>query len=213
MKCNLCEQRKGRRHCPAKSAMICAQCCGEKRILEIDCPESCEYLKIGRSHEKEQAFARNYRPENQFEQEKMNRVLTEFEPVMADMQALIAGERRSSRDLCDSDVAEALDCLLATLRTEDRGIIYETTSGNWRAESLRRQLSSLIQTYRDPQAGDRQRLYLKDALACLEVLRAVIARHMEAGSSSLSFVDFLVRSLPRDAEIAATGPAIIIPGR
>jgi hypothetical protein len=213
MKCNLCDQRKGRRYCPAKNTTICAQCCGEKRVLEIDCPEICEYLKIGRSYERNQVGARRYRPNNPIEQEKMSRVLSNFEPVIVDMQTLIAVERKSSRDLVDAEVAEALDCLLATLRTEDRGVIYETTSGNLRVESLRRQLSSLIQSYRYPKESDRQRIHLKDASECLEVLRSVIARHMEAGSSSLSFVDFLVRHLPRKAEIAPSAPSIIVPGR
>ncbi len=193
--------------------MICAQCCGEKRILEIDCPESCEYLKIGRSYEQEQAGVRLYRADNPLEQEKIARVLRDFEPVLADMQALIAVERRSMRDLVDADVVEALDCLLATLRTEERGVIYETTSGSLRVESLRRQLSSLIHSYRYPQESDRQRLHLKDALECLEVMRGVVARHVQAGPSSLSFVDFLVRSLPRETEIASRDSSIIIPGR
>ncbi len=213
MKCTLCEQRKGRRHCPAKNAMICAQCCGEKRILEINCPESCEYLKIGRNYEREQAGVRLYRADNPLEQEKIARVLRDFEPVLVDMQALIAVERKCVRDLVDAEVVEALDCLLATLRTEERGVIYETTSGNLRVESLRRQLSSLIQSYRYPQEPDRQRLHLKHALECLEVLRGVVARHIQAGTSSLSFVDFLVRSLPRETEIASRDSSIIIPGR
>lgn len=213
MKCILCDQRKGRRFCPAKNATICTQCCGEKRILEIDCPETCTYLKIGRSYERDHVGARYFRPDKPIDQEKMNRVLRDFEPVVVDLQTLIAVEGRSSKDLVDAEVAEALDCLLATLRTEDRGIIYETTSGNLRVESLRRQLGSLIQSYRYPQESERQRLHLKDALECLEVMRAVIARHMEAGSSSRSFLDFLVRHLPRKAEIVQSEPSIIVPGR
>jgi hypothetical protein len=193
--------------------MICAQCCGQKRVLEIDCPESCEYLKIGRTHEAGQVGARHYRADNPVEQAKIGRVLEDFEPVLVAMHALIAAERKSSRDLADEDVAEAVDCLLATLRTEDKGVIYETTSGNLRAESLRRQLGALIEAFRYPKESERQRIQLKDALACLEVLRFVVASHMEAGPSSLSFVDFLVRHMPRDSEIAASAPSIIIPGR
>ena len=51
MKCILCEKRKAKRSCPAKDTQICPQCCGEKRVLEIECPESCEYLKAGRERE------------------------------------------------------------------------------------------------------------------------------------------------------------------
>ncbi len=210
-KCVLCGQRKGRRQCPAKSAMICAQCCGQKRVLEIDCPERCEYLKIGRVHEAGQVGARHYRADDPAEQAKISRVLDQLEPVLVEMHAIIAGERRSSRDLTDADVAEAVDCLLATLRTEDKGVIYQTTSGNLRAESLRRQLGTLIEAFRYPKDPEQPRIPLKDASACLEVLRHVVASHMEAGPSSISFVDFLVRHLPRDSGIAPSAPSIIIP--
>jgi hypothetical protein len=213
MKCSLCNQRKGRRSCPAKQATICAQCCGEKRVLEIACPESCEYLKIGRSHEANQMGARHYRVDNPVEQAKRSRILADFEPVIADLQTLIAIERKSSRDLADADVAEALNCLLKTLRTEDRGVIYETTATNLRADALRRQLGDLIESYRYPEESDRQRIHLKDAIECLEVLQAVVASHMEAGSASLSFVDFLVRHLPQRADAGPSQPSIIVPGR
>jgi len=213
MKCNLCNQRKGKRFCPAKNETICAQCCGEKRVLEIDCPESCEFLKIGRSREASLESARHFRPSDPLQQEKLSRIVTEFESVIADLQTLIALERRSNRQLTDADVAEALDCVLKTLRTEDRGVIYETTSGNLRAEGLRRQFSALIQSCRYPKEPEQRRIQLRDAIDCLELLRRVVASHIEAGSSTLSFVDFLVRHLPRDSRLGPVEPSIIIPGR
>jgi hypothetical protein len=213
MKCSLCNQRKGKRSCPARQLMLCAQCCGEKRVLEIDCPESCEFLKIGRTHEANQVGARHYRADNPLEQAKRSRILTAFEPVIVDVQTAIAEERRACRDLVDADVAEALDCLLKTLRTEDHGVIYETTSANLRAEALRRQLASLIESHRYPKDSGWARIHLKDAIECLEVLQAVVASHREAGPASLSFVDFLVRHLPREAETGPSQPSIIIPGR
>ncbi|MBZ5499303.1 MAG: hypothetical protein LAP85_23135 [Acidobacteriia bacterium] len=213
MKCIVCNQRKGRRSCPAKQAAICPQCCGEKRILEIDCPESCEYLKIGRNHEANQEGLRHYRAADPLEQGKRARILADFEMVFVDLQTLIAAARQSMRDLTDADVAEALDCLLKTLRTEERGVLYETTTGNLRADGLRRQFSSLIESYRYPKEADHPRIHLKDAIECLDVLRAVVASHVEAGPSSLSFVEFLVRHLPRSARVGPAQPSIIIPGR
>lgn len=213
MKCILCGQRKGKRFCPAKRTTICAQCCGEKRVLEIDCPESCEYLKIGRSREADQEGARHFRASDRLEQGKRARILENFAPLFADLQTLIAVERQSSRDLTDADVAEALDCLSKTLRTEERGVIYETTSGNLRANTLRRQFSSLVESYRYPKETDKQRIRLKDAIECLEVLRAVVASHVEAGPSSLSFVEFLARHLPRSGRVGPSQSSIIVPGR
>ncbi len=213
MKCASCRQRKGRRFCPAKDAAICTQCCGEKRVLEIDCPESCEYLRIGRAREAELEQTRHAQVLEPPEVEKWRRVLDVFGDVMADLQVIIAEERRASRDLKDNDVAEALDCLIRTLRTEDRGVIYQTTSDNLRAEGLRRQFAQLMESCRRPEETDRPRIHLKDAIEILEVLRGVVGNHMEAGSFPLPFVDFLARRMPRESRMGPAQPSIIIPGR
>jgi hypothetical protein len=42
--CSYCQQRKGKRSCPALGGMICASCCGQHRLQEIDCPSDCTYL-------------------------------------------------------------------------------------------------------------------------------------------------------------------------
>jgi len=43
-KCVKCNQRKGKRYCPALGSRICARCCGTHRLEEIRCPPDCSYL-------------------------------------------------------------------------------------------------------------------------------------------------------------------------
>ncbi len=43
-KCHVCDQRKGKRQCPARSAPICPRCCAQNRVKEIDCPPDCAFL-------------------------------------------------------------------------------------------------------------------------------------------------------------------------
>ena len=43
-KCAWCSARKGKRVCPAIGS-ICAPCCGQHRLREIPCPETCFYLR------------------------------------------------------------------------------------------------------------------------------------------------------------------------
>ena len=43
-KCLSCSERKGKRSCPALEGMICSQCSGSKREVEIKCPPDCSYL-------------------------------------------------------------------------------------------------------------------------------------------------------------------------
>jgi hypothetical protein len=42
--CSYCQQQKGKRSCPALGGMVCASCCGQHRLGEIDCPSDCTYL-------------------------------------------------------------------------------------------------------------------------------------------------------------------------
>lgn len=44
-RCISCNKRKGKRNCPALSGLICTECCGTKRLIEISCPNHCAYLK------------------------------------------------------------------------------------------------------------------------------------------------------------------------
>jgi hypothetical protein len=213
MKCPLCNQRKGKRSCPAKRALICPQCCGEKRVLEIDCPESCEFLQTGRNHESHSQRMRHLFTPDPHKQEKRRRVYTDYQALVADIETFLAGERRLSRDLSDGDAAEALDLLLATLRTEEKGVLYERTSSNLRVDSLRRRLKEVLDSHLNPPDGEGERMRVSQVIESLEVIRDILSSHMESGPSELSYVDFLARLVPRSDEEASSGSSIIIPGR
>ncbi|MGQ9618444.1 MAG: hypothetical protein ACUVUG_05725 [Candidatus Aminicenantia bacterium] len=51
--CVYCGKRKGKRSCPVLKGMICSQCCGEKRIKTIPCPENCSFLSTHMIYTKE----------------------------------------------------------------------------------------------------------------------------------------------------------------
>lgn len=42
--CLHCGHRKGKRSCPALAGTICATCCGQHRLRDIDCPAGCVHL-------------------------------------------------------------------------------------------------------------------------------------------------------------------------
>jgi hypothetical protein len=204
MKCVLCEQRKGRRSCPAKSALICGQCCGEKRVLEIDCPESCEYLKAGREWEAED-YRRRIQSLDPAIQQRNWRVLEDYRQVIAYLEYALARQRLLDRDLTDEDVVQAVDILIGTYNTEDRGILYEKTADNLRVESLRRELREIIESHRNPE-GDRAkgivdpketRLQLGAAIECLEFIHFLATLYMNDREPGPGYVGFLARMLPR----------------
>ncbi len=212
MKCVLCEQRKGKRQCPAKRSLICAQCCGEKRVLEIDCPESCEFLKMGRHKESEQ-HARHFMTTDPAQVQKRRRLIHELRDFYGRVEMFIADERRSSRSLKDSDLIEALDLVLDSLRTEERGIIFARSSSNLFIDGLRRSLAGLIDSLRNPKEDQSERLRLTDAIDILECIREVAGHYMNDGSATLGYVDSIARIYPPLSQHASAGSSIIIPGR
>ncbi len=213
MKCVVCGERKGKRACPAKRALICAQCCGEKRVLEIECPESCEYLKAGRQREASNSYHRHLRPSDPATARKYQYVLSTLEDVISSLERVIAEERRSCRYMTDKIAAEAVELLLQTLQTEDKGVLYERTSNSPEVEALRRRLRDTLASHRAPQEPGQMVLKLGDAIACMELIRDVLAGHISSDPASTGYVDFLARMLPARSRVESGGASIIIPGR
>ncbi|MCI0486706.1 MAG: hypothetical protein L0229_08910, partial [Blastocatellia bacterium] len=46
--CIRCRKRSGKRFCPALRTKICAVCCAQERMIDLACPESCQYLQEAR---------------------------------------------------------------------------------------------------------------------------------------------------------------------
>lgn len=49
--CLYCTQRKGKRPCPALGGLICNACCGEHRLVRVNCPPDCRYLDSGSDYQ------------------------------------------------------------------------------------------------------------------------------------------------------------------
>ena len=216
MKCTVCNKRKAKRPCPAlgRDGIICPLCCGEKRVLELDCPETCEYLKAGREHESAE-FSKRLRSQDPAEQEKSRRILAENQDVVAHLEYTIAQQRLSSRDLTDRDVSKAVSILLDAYRTEDKGILYERNTDDLRVEPIRMELREVLESYRNPEGKEEKgivdpqhtRLPLKNAIECLEFLQSMIEASSKDRRSAGSYVDFLARMTPK----AESDSSIIMP--
>lgn len=156
MKCILCDQRKAKRFCPAKGDTICSQCCGEMRVLEIDCPESCRYLREGRTREVELHARYYYSSPDPAEHKKRQRILTQFDTFISQLEYMLAEERRTSRDFTDQDAADALELVLENLRTEEKGVLYERTSNDIGVDMVRRRVMEIVQSARFPRQSEQR---------------------------------------------------------
>jgi hypothetical protein len=205
MKCPLCDQRKAKRPCPAKNGPICTPCCGAKRVLEINCPESCAFLKSGREREV-QNYAKRYRVLDRNTIQKNQRLASEYQDTIARIEYMIARERLSDRNLRDRDVVDAISIMIETYRTEDKGVLYDKGSEDLRVEALRRTLRTTVEALRNPGGQENRgivnaqsaRLPLSAAIDCLEIVRSLAADYMADRESDSGYVDFLARLYPRE---------------
>jgi|WetSurMetagenome_2_1015567.scaffolds.fasta_scaffold189271_2 hypothetical protein len=215
MKCQLCEQRKAKRPCPARNDSICAQCCGAKRVLEINCPETCVFLMTGREREV-QDYAKRCRVLARDSVETNQRLFNEHQDTIARIEYALARERLSDRNLRDRDVADAIGILLEAYRTEDKGVLYEKTSEDLRVEALRRTLRTTVEALRNPGKQDNrgivdaktEHLPLSIAIGCLGIVQSIAASYIADRVSDSGYVDFLARIYPREEK---RGNSILMP--
>lgn len=144
MVCPLCNQRKAKRACPALGKLVCAACCGTKRLVEISCPADCVYLVSSRTHPPAIAQRQQARdhatllPLLQGLSERQARVLL----VLAAATARYQGEMLQK--LIDEDIVQAAASLASTLETAGRGILYEHQPASVPAARLMAELKILV---------------------------------------------------------------------
>jgi len=208
MSCPLCRQRRGRRACPAKGEVICSQCCGQKRRVEIDCPTDCVYLSGAHAGAWEGRVK---------ERERDRRRLAPFLEGLSEAQGRLvlvalfgASAVRARRpDLDDRLLKEAVTALRKTLETRGKGILYEHPAGDARAQGLARELAGLYEA-RDA-GGALQAPADRDlARALLALERSIEATIAEDGGPH-AFLDTAARLAGRLAPPPAARPLIMEP--
>jgi hypothetical protein len=204
MSCAICEARRPRRYCPGVQGHICAICCGTEREVTVDCPFDCVYLQEARRHEKPSEIAPGDVPNRDI------RVTDEFlernGPLASFTSAHIVRSSTQIPGLVDSDVREALDALIRTLRTQQSGLYYESRPNNPVAASLYMMVQAGLADFR---RAEQERLGFShtrdaDVLGVLCFLqRLEIATH-NGRRRSRAFIDLLRAQMP--PEIRAGAP-------
>jgi len=178
MTCPLCQKRKGKRSCPARHASICSTCCGQKRVVEIDCPPDCAYLTgahaagwDGRARDRERDGRRIGPHATELGEGQLRLLLL----ALAGLVSL----HSQRAELDDPLVLQAVEAVRKSVETRERGVIYDHAPADARAASLAQDLVGLFEaraedgTVRRPSDRD-----LGAVLRALErSLRATIAEN------------------------------------
>jgi hypothetical protein len=207
MKCVVCGKVKGKRFCPAKNGQICPTCCGEKRVLEIACPEDCQYLSSGMSYQlMKKRVGALQNEEDPLLRRQYYDVHSNYPDILAGLEEAIIRFAQGLRSLRDRQVQDSVTLLIKTYKTEQSGLIYEHTSSDPIVNSLARDLKTFLEEHRKL---DQDQRFLKtgEIVDCLEVLLADIQYHI-AEADQESYLHFIARSRPDLAKSAA--PNLII---
>lgn len=197
MKCLVCDSKKGKRFCPAKDGLICAQCCGEKRVIEINCPPDCSYLVTGQSHQNEKHFVAQLTAERDpLRRKKLIQVSRQWAGFLFLLQQEIVQYARDVRSLRDSTIKEAVRLLRKTLETERKGLIYEHSSPDPLIQSLSHDLKRGVDKIREDAEGPFHGIRLEAILNCLDVLEMEIDFHLLEEPSGAGYLQFIRRNHP-----------------
>jgi hypothetical protein len=213
MSCPVCQQRKGRRDCPALRQTICSICCGTKRLTEIACPDDCPHLSAAREHPA--AVVRRQQEQDVARLLPSIRHLTErqYQLFFVFHTAIARHQPEGLTRVLDADVADASAAAAATLETAARGVLYEHEPPTLPAKRLAGDLRTVLAQVRESGAT------VSDREAAI-VLRAIEqgARTTRTGDDETAYLALVARLLqvnragqPARATEPARQGSIIVP--
>lgn len=144
MTCPSCGRRKGRRDCPALRASICTICCGTKRLVEINCPDTCVHLTTAREHPAAVVKKQQERDVAAL-LPTINHLTERQHQLFFLIHSVIARHKPEGFNrLLDEDVAQATAAVAATLETAGKGVLYEHTPASIPAQRLAKDITAML---------------------------------------------------------------------
>ena len=128
MKCFLCNERKAKRYCPAKHRNICAVCCGEKRGIEINCPDDCRYFINGQNYQQKKITNLRIKKDGIVAYQKKAELYKKDPQLFAKIEFALVDAYNQNNRLLNEDVVSALQIVLKTLKSESKGLLYKHKS-------------------------------------------------------------------------------------
>lgn len=193
--CILCATRRGTRPCPALKTDICTICCGTKRRRTVDCPEDCQFLKQGRAYQEQRAG----------DTEPLKRVRDmDAEYVNALDQSILEVRNDRFRDLLDREVKEALENVLKTVETAEKGLLYEYRSPDPRIQILADSVKRVADEYRE-----KRKVETIETRTCLMAAITAIKSMLKHNPDSTAYLD-LITQYARDVAPEPDRPSGLI---
>ncbi len=210
MVCPICNKRKAKRYCPARTENICSICCGTEREVTIDCPSDCVHLVASRQYDLTRLEIDWSKVP--FAESKFDRRFAETHgALLFYLDHAICKFAAEHRAAVDSDILAALQTLAEAYRSVTNGIIYEKPLDYALQRALFESLKAAITEFREKEA---QRLGMatvrdsevRDALIFLTQLCAV---HENGRPKSRAYLDLIRQQFPKE-EFQKPGSGILL---
>lgn len=207
MKCAICQVRKPRRECPGVHGEICTICCGTEREQSIDCPLDCPWLREAHEHEKAPDLEATAIPNQDIQ--VTEEFLRENEVLLAFLAVSVFEGALAAPGATDYDVREAFAALIATWRTLQSGIYYETRTDNRFAATIASHVRAKIDEVRAKEAESQgvSRILDSTILAVLAFLQRLEYSRNNGRKRGRAFLGFLQGFYAPTEESSVVGAA------
>lgn len=207
VKCAICQVRKPRRECPGVHGEICTICCGTEREQSIDCPLDCPWLREAHEHEKAPDLEATAIPNQDIQ--VTEEFLRENEVLLAFLAVSVFEGALAAPGATDYDVREAFAALIATWRTLQSGIYYETRPDNRFAATIASHVRGKIDEVREKEAESQgvSRILDSTILAVLAFLQRLEYSRNNGRKRSRAFLGFLQGFYAPTEESSVVGAA------
>ena len=209
MACPICDKRKQKRSCPAKSVRICSLCCGRGREVSINCPLDCPYLLESRERE----YVGRLLPQGfPFKEIEVDRKFIE------ENSALVNGLAQSTLEssltvagASDVDTQQALEALIKSYKTLQSGIHYEPRPNSVYARAVFDGLREWIQDFLRKETEQTGFKHTRDGdiMTLLVFLYRMALDRDNRKPKGRAFLDFLQRHFQ---VVENTRSSLIVPG-
>jgi hypothetical protein len=186
-------------------------------MIELACPESCQYLQAARAQagERESALrmkelAAEGKPAPRFDDRSLSALYLIEGAIVAAQRG--TGGGAALKDLVDEEVIAAVETTIKNFETEESGVIYEHRGASPRIQEVGRLIREGFEGLNN-RAGAEERLRRGEIIKALKYVRDTVRAHIRRTDAdparSRSYIRHITLFFPWPVE--ATEPLIIAP--
>lgn len=209
MVCPLCNSRKARRSCPAKSTQICSVCCARLREVEIDCPITCQYLREGYDYGQKKTPREDRAPKTEETRTFDRSFIVANEPFLLSQWQVIWETYQSLAQIHDSDILSAFVALQKTYETLDKGLYYDSKPEQNLPQILYVKLKEAIDKAMSHPDAQQPHMKLSTVLDCLLFQRQLVQMQNSGRPLGRRFLLQLQDVFGRSTQTPKAGPGQI----